>query len=289
MPEDAAFEKINEAKANMDNIYNQLDPRAYFRELKKLTYTIPGKAQPIFRKLTRHLRQTRNGKVQILDLGCSYGINAALLKYDLSLSELYDHWSQKRLSEATPKEVIEYDGRFFSRLDKKEDVEVVGMDEAENAVAFGLETGLLDEGIVLNLETESLSKPTRQELKKVDLVISSGAVGYLTEKSFDKIMPTVTQQQPAWLANFVLRMFPFDAIEETLKNQGYLTEKLKNRTFVQRRFASSEEQEEVLTLLYDHGIDLKKEETEGYLLAEFYLSRPANDVLEKPMEELLAA
>ena len=36
MSGNAAFEEINEAKANMDHIYDQPDPRAYFRELRKL-------------------------------------------------------------------------------------------------------------------------------------------------------------------------------------------------------------------------------------------------------------
>ena len=48
---DAVFEEINEAKANLDRIYNQPDPRAYFRELNKLGYAIPGAAKPIFQKL----------------------------------------------------------------------------------------------------------------------------------------------------------------------------------------------------------------------------------------------
>ena len=45
MSGDVAFEKVNEAKASMDHIYNQPDPRAYFRELKKLYYRIPGSAK----------------------------------------------------------------------------------------------------------------------------------------------------------------------------------------------------------------------------------------------------
>jgi hypothetical protein len=30
----------------------------------------------------------------VLDLGCSYGVNAALLKHDLSMRELYERWGQ---------------------------------------------------------------------------------------------------------------------------------------------------------------------------------------------------
>ena len=98
MTRDADFEDINEAKANMDYIYNQSDPRAYFRELKKLDYAIPEVAKPIFQKLITALQRRRNDTVHVLDLGCSYGVNAALLKHDLSMDELYDHGARIRFS-----------------------------------------------------------------------------------------------------------------------------------------------------------------------------------------------
>ena len=53
MAGDATFDDINETKANMDHIYDQADPRAYFRELKVLGYAIPDAAKPIFQKLFR--------------------------------------------------------------------------------------------------------------------------------------------------------------------------------------------------------------------------------------------
>ncbi len=121
----------------------------------------------------------------------------------------------------------------------------------------------------------------------VDLVTSTGCVGYVTEKSFKRLLPAVTQGQSPWIGNFVLRMFPFDPIEETLQDWGYVTEKLEGRTFVQRRFASAEEHEQVLEQLRERGIDPTGKETEGNLLADFYLSRPANEVAEAPIERLL--
>jgi hypothetical protein len=111
----------------------------------------------------------------------------------------------------------------------------------------------------------------------------------VTEKSFERLLPTMTRGRSPWIGNFVLRMFPFDSIEETLKNWGYVTEKLEGRTFVQRRFTSAEEQELVLEQLGERGIDPTGNETEGHLLAELYLSRPANEVTEAAIERLLAA
>ena len=282
------FEDINEAKANLDHIYNQSDPRAYFRELKKFDYVIPEVAKPIFKKLIEALQQRRENTIQVLDLGCSYGINAALLKHDLSMDELYDHWGQKTFSNATSDAVIARDQIYFADLKAPEDIGVVGFDVAQNATSYGEEVGLLDESFTVNLETELLSASAKEELALVDLVTSTGCVGYVTEKSFDRMLPAMGSGQMPWFANFVCRMFPFDAIEECLDGWGYVTEKLQNRTFLQRRFASVHEQEQVIGQLRDQGVDPTGLEGEGDLLAEFYLSRPTAEAAAVPIERLLA-
>ena len=282
----AVFEDINEAKADMDHIYDQADPRAYFRELKKLGYAIPGAAKPVFQKIIAYLQGRQDETLQVLDIGCSYGVNAAILKHDLSMPELYDHWGQERLAGASTNEVIEYDQRYFSNLADSSDIEVIGLDLAENAVRFAEEVGLLDEGLTVNLETEPLPAGAKEQLAPVDLMISTGCVGYVTEKSFDQLLPACSGSNPPWIANFVLRMFPFDVIQNSLTERGYLTEKLEGQIFVQRDFASTDEREQVLEQLLDTGIDPSGKETEGHLMAEFFLSRPLKDAAEVPIDGL---
>jgi len=289
MSGDATYEDINEVKADMDHIYNQLDPRAYFHELNKLDYSIPDTAKPIFQKLIGHLQQRRNDTVHVLDLGCSYGVNAAILKHDLSMNELYEHWAQNKMTDATSEGVVAYDQQFFANIDTCEDIEVIGLDQAENAITYGVESGLLDEGLALDLETEPLSALAEEKLAPVNLVTSTGSVGYLTEKSFDRFLPAVTEGHHPWIANFVLRLFPFDAIGQTLDEWGYVTEKLEDQTFFQREFASDDEQEQVLKQLHDRGVNSSGKEREGHFLAEFYLSRPAKDAEQVPIERLLQA
>ena len=91
------------------------------------------------------------------------------------------------------------------------------------------------------------------------------------------------------MANFVLRMFSFDAIDKSLQEWGYVTEKLEGETFLQRNFATYQEQEQIIDQLRMRGIDPTGQEAEGQLVAEFYLSRPAADAAEFPIESLLAA
>ncbi|TCS60538.1 hypothetical protein [Varunaivibrio sulfuroxidans] len=289
MNAEKSYEDINASKANMDHIYNQSDPRAYFSELKKLDYAIPQIAKPVFQKLIRYLQRRRDDTLHVLDLGCSYGVNAALLKHELSLKDLYAHWGQKSLTEATSQEVIEKDQRFFANLDAPENIEVIGLDQAEHAIEFAEDIGLLDEGLAVNLENDALPAQACETLASVNLVTSTGCVGYVTEKSFDQLLPAVTQGRPPWIANFVLRMFPFDAIEESLNDWGYVTEKLESRTFYQRRFATKDERDQALESMTERGVEPSPKEREGQLLAEFYLSRPARDAAEMPIERLFPA
>ena len=292
MTVDITFEAINDARSNIDDIYFQPDPRSYLQELRKLDYAIPGNAKPVFQRVISQLQTQRGNRhevIQVLDLGCSYGLNAALLKHDMTMEEIYDHWGQKALMQASSDEVIEYDRRFFGNLEEKEDINIFGLDQAESAVNFGTETGLLDEGIVADLEAGPLSEPAGQDLAPVNLVISAGRVGYITEKSFERLLPAVTRGEAPWIANFAARMFPFEPIEDALNDWGYVTERFEGRLFEQRTFASPEERNQVTEVLRQRGINPEGRESEGRLLAEFYLSRPADEAAARPIEQLLAA
>lgn len=289
MLDDHSYGEINDAKSSMDHIYDRTDPRAYFRELKSVGYRIPGAAKPILQQLIAALHRRTGETVHVLDIGCSYGINAALLKHDLSIQDLYDRWAQFEQANATADEVVNQDRDFFAGLELVDDIEVFGLDIAGNAVAYATRAGLLDQGFAVDLETERLTQSTRADLAPVDLVTSTGCIGYVTEKSFNELLPAVMKGSRPWFANFVLRMFPFEAIAETLNDFGFVTEKLSQRTFVQRSFASTEERERILEQLTDQGIDPSGMETEGDLLAEFYLTRPREEAAELPIEHLLAS
>jgi carnitine O-acetyltransferase len=75
------------------------------------------------------------------------------------------------------------------------------------------------------------------------------------------------------MAHFVLRMFPFEPIEASLARLGYETVRLDG-VFKQRRFASAQEQSLVLETLSRVGVDPGGLESEGWLYAQLYVSRP---------------
>jgi hypothetical protein len=80
-------------KVSLDHIYTQPDPRAYFTTLRTLEYQIPQLAKAHFARLVQELRESRRVRgATVLDIGCSYGINAALLRCDATMSELYERY-----------------------------------------------------------------------------------------------------------------------------------------------------------------------------------------------------
>lgn len=79
------------------------------------------------------------------------------------------------------------------------------------------------------------------------------------------------------MAHFVLRMFPFEPIQQALSERGYVTAR-GHGSYRQRRFASDDEREQVLDRLVDMGIDPSGYEADGWYYANFFLSRPVGDV-----------
>jgi hypothetical protein len=73
---------------------------------------------------------------------------------------------------------------LFDNLDEQEEISVTGLDQAEPAITYAVKSGLLDKAISTSIETEQLSGLAKKDLASVDLVTSTGADGYVTEKSF---------------------------------------------------------------------------------------------------------
>ncbi len=150
-------------------------------------------------------------------------------------------------------ELISLDCHYFQSWPKHE-LTIVGCDISQPAVEYARAVGLLDDGITQNLEQEPLNQASKDALQGVDLIISTGAIGYVTERSLSRLLRAIGEPAP-WLASFVLRLFPYDTISSLLDEHGHVTEKLSGVTFVQRRFQSEHEFHSVLKRLEALDID----------------------------------
>ena len=278
-------------KADFNHIYDRPDPRDYFRTLRELDYEIPQRAEPVFRALLTALRSrpqmTDAAPLRVLDLCCSYGINAALLRCDVSLDELFDHYTSPALDELSPAELARVDQAYYAERRSPDAVRVSGLDLAANAVAYGCRVGLLDGGWAEDLEHGDPSGQLTDHLAEVDLVTTTGGVGYITERTFDRVLEARRDGSMPWVAAFALRMFSYDRIAETLARHGLVTEQLSGVSFPQRRFASEAEREAALREVIGRGLDPAGREDTGRYHADFHLSRPAADAARQPLERLL--
>lgn len=281
------YSRFNEAKTNFDHIYVEPDPRQYFNYLGQLDYIIPHLAQPIFEQLIRARAATQDGPVTVLDLGSSYGVNGALMKYALSYDALRDRYTAPSLQGVSKDDMLELDRAFYLSWPRNRDVRVIGLDISENAVHYAQASGAIDAGICADLESEDPTPKAAAVISEADIIVSTGCVGYVTSKTFDRVMALACRGRPAWVASFVLRMFPYDKIAATLATCGLETEKFEGATFVQRRFTDHKEMEAAVRAVENRGIDTRGHETDGVYHADLYVSRPRSAIEELPIQKLV--
>lgn len=284
----ATHQRVTEGKASFDHLYNLPEPRRLFRALRPLGYRIPEDGQTIFSLLLAELRREGHGPLTVLDVACSYGINAALLKHDLTLNDLYERYGLEGLDDESPEKLAAADRTFFATRRLDAGLRVLGLDSAPNAITYGLRTGLLDGGFTDNLERDEPSVELVSTLREVDLITVTGGVGYLSARTFDRLLTAAEERRP-WVATFPLRTVDYRPIARALARHGLVTERLTDRSFPQRAFLTQAEQRFAVRAVRDRGLDPTGKEAAGRFYADFYLSRPAERAVALPIERLLGS
>jgi SAM-dependent methyltransferase len=288
MTVESGFSDLNEIKSDFSKIYTDHDPREYFRVLGQLDYIVPHVAQPVFEQLIRARGETQDDPVTVLDLGCSYGLNGALMKYALRYDALRERYTDPALKTLSPNALLGLDRNFYQAWPKSPRVRVVGLDPSANAVRYGESAGTMDIGLALDLENYDPSPEQAKILENVDIIVSTGCVGYVTSKTFKRLTKLARKGRPAWVASFVLRMFAYEEIEETLSTLGLQTEQFEAATFVQRRFANYEEMDATIRAVEERGLDPRGRESDGLFHADLFISRPAEEIARLPIQKLVS-
>jgi SAM-dependent methyltransferase len=249
-------------KISFDHIYTAPDPRPFFGTLRRVDYHIPQLAKPYFAKL---IAEHPAERPTVLDVGCSYGVNAALQRCDATMDDLYAHYTDPDVRALDHAALVEADRNRVRSGNPR----FYGLDNSAPALEYALSAGFLDDALHADLEHDDPDETQQKLLDDVDLVISTGCVGYVTEKTLSRI----ARGARPWMAHFVLRMFSYEPVAESLAGLGYETASVEG-VFKQRRFASAEEQTQILDTLNDAGVDPAGLESEGWLYAQLYVSRP---------------
>jgi hypothetical protein len=161
----------------------------------------------------------------------------------------------------------------------------IGLDISRPAVSYAKAVGLIDDGIVADLERDALTPEQAKIAGRANVLLATGCVGYVTEKTYRKLLDAM--DHTPWIISFVLRMFPYEPLAAAFAERGLVTERLQGATFVQRRFRDVEEFESTIATLNERGIDTTGFESEGLFQADLFLSRPEADTRIGTLEELV--
>jgi SAM-dependent methyltransferase len=282
----AAYASINASKANFDDIYVQNDPRAYFAALGALDYMIPDLAAPIVKQLLSSRLRGRDAQLTVLDIGCSYGINAALHRHPLDFQTLRRRYTRREIAQLSTTQLARLDRNYYASWPDVGQARFIGLDRSAPAIEYACDVGLHEAGIAADLENESLTDEQRELVQRADVMLSTGCIGYVTERTYRQLLAAT---RAPWIISFVLRMFPFDPLTRLFADHGLVTERLAGMTFIQRRFRDEHEFAHTLRVLSDLGIPSDGIESQGMFHAELFVSRPEADVRAAPLPTIVTA
>jgi hypothetical protein len=272
---------MNELKIKKDftDIYTQDSPRSYLKEMHRLHYDISDSTKPLYNSIIEELEGKLSRPINVLDLGSSYGINSALIKYNLTMSELNDFFLNE--TEPTKKETKQ----FYEKCTSNDNMNFYQIDISDEALKFSEEMNLCEKAINVDLETEKLDLP--ESVSNVDLIIATGCIGYIGYKAFSNIFEGIKNSQSnsteseiehtaPIFAFTVLRMFDMGDIQEIFKRYDYSLVKIDQEPISQRNFSTPEEKMKTCSLLHGMGIDTKKYEDNGKFYSDYYIAKPKN-------------
>lgn len=266
---------IQGAKHDFTPVYNSTWPHSYFREHSALDYMIADRAKPVFERIIANYRRVRNKTMlKIIDVGCSYGINAALLRTDLDLDELYAAYLDPSGSLSRQQEIEHRD--FFRNSGLRDEIQFVGVDPSFRAVHYAQSLGLLEAGITADLETRDLTAKERSALADADIIISTGCVGYATDSTFARVYEASAQSRP-WVVAFAMHPFSYDSIAAALRGFSLETKLVDRFRQRQRRFSTLAERQAILKAMAKLGMEARLERTTGYIYASCHISAPLGE------------
>jgi len=282
-------QEVNKGKSKFDDIYNVDDPVSYYESLcLQKEYELPELAKPYFATIIdAYLKYQPVTPLKILDLGCSYGINAAILKFNKTITELYQHYTSPSRLELTKTLRRDLDYHWLHQSSFNNKLQFLGLDISKAAIDYSVESQLLDVGICADLENQPLPKEDDSKLRDINLLISTGCVGYITEVTFDKILAAVGNPEQLWSGVFVLRVFDFSKFNGVL-DKYHLVPIKTGVTIKQRKFSSVSEKKHMIELIEQQGLSAEVEKVSDYLLAELFLIVPRHLLETTEVETLLS-
>ena len=286
------YQVVNQVKANFDDVYQAPTPHAYFETMDQLEYAIGQEARPFFLSTVSLMRRQLGNTtpIRMLDLGCSYGVGSALVKYGFSFSEIADFFSNH--PDNNYGKCIKETREWLAENKPEEPISCIGADASAEAIKFGAESGLLDDGIAHDLESDPRLAPDECALmQQCNLLISTGAIGYVGSRTLDAILQQLgkdtSRPHGPYIVVTILRMFSPDLVAKTMAAHGFKFVQVPEVHLRQRRFQDEIEQQKTIKLVQARGLKTDTLEVDGYHYADLFVGAPKADLpaLLRAMEE----
>ncbi|MFC1783905.1 hypothetical protein ACFL02_10045 [Planctomycetota bacterium] len=288
------YETENQAKACFDYVYTAPTPHDYIAMMAKNGYEIGEQARPYCIAAAELLKEHTEDAwpVQMLDIGCSYGMGSAFVKYGCSFDEMVAFFSTRAPKD--PQAACEAMRAWINVTPTPHDVRCVGLDSSKPAIRFAIRAGLLDGGIARDFENPEIT-PNAEEcswLRSCNLLISTGAIGYVTDRTMAHVVRHAGKDHPSEFGPLavltIIRMFDATPIRDVFERHGLRYEKVPGIMLPQRRFTDRNERKDVLKVLHDKGIDTSEWEDQGRQFAELFIAAKPDNFPEllKKMNEI---
>ena len=227
-------------KTNFNDLYDRPAPIDYYLTLSPFSYVLADGAADVCRAVYRVLMSRRGlSAASVLDLGCSYGVNAAIQKFGASSSLLQSRYASLRAQGLDERDVAAADRTFYAGRPADERLTFRGFDPAGAAVDYSVKAGLQAYASSTDLEAQ---EPTREDagaIATADAVICTGTIGYIGSPTFERVLEHAVKRP--WFVLFVVSLFSGEDVEATLAGHGYVTESFDDLLIPQRMFASEAE------------------------------------------------
>lgn len=254
-------------KKDFSDLYTAADPRPYMRYFADQDYRVLASGAELVRRVIDAIGDPGS----LVDVCCSYGQDAALLNHQLSGPELFAHYTAAGVDRLSREDLLARDHSFFSAARRADALTVLGLDASGPAVGYGLDAGLLADGVAADVEAEA--EVDLSPLAAAGGVMVTGGIGYVGPRTFTRLLDACSGRP--WVAGMVLRWVDLEPLAEALRGRGYRVQVADGAPVVQRRIADALERTAMLDRLRALGREVGPIESGGHHAAVPFLAVPA--------------
>ncbi|MEM7224654.1 MAG: hypothetical protein AAF495_16870 [Pseudomonadota bacterium] len=263
-------------------VYDLADPSAYFQALAPLNYRMPQVTCDVLRHLAPTLRDAFGAeRLQVLDFGCGFGVNGALLTHRVSLEEIYAHFAQETSNLAR-------DQAFFQpRRQADPGFEVGGLDIAEQALAYGRALGFLGTVFSDDATDGPIVPPLADYLAGTHVIIETGAVFEALMPAVDNLLGACDPARRPWVLASPRPDVDSRLLLQVFQRHGYTFQTCNRRPISYRKMLGATEREDAIRIIEARGDDSAALLKDGWFHVDLVLARPA-DTRAPSLDDLLA-